>query len=390
MRVLLSIVLATAALLVATDRLLLPLLPFAPRPRERIFQPESAPSTVHFARHSLTLPRAAARSGGEEFARALIPLGPGVYRKVVAPGVEERIEGDRWMQRDPDFAIRERPRAEARHQLTEGQKFIFDVRYRSDEYGRRITPREEGLPRTQFLASWGCSLTYGHGVGESETVPSHLGRIFPNHVPYNYGACGKGPDFALALLRKRDLRREIREERGVGLYLYIDDQLGRVTGDSFWATLNPRQARYELNAAGKVQRVPPLAEAHPLRTFFYRLFEKGGLAKLGFVWPPMATTQDIELICAILDEMGAEFRGQKPGSRFYVAFLPDAAKDYDPLTACLARKGTATLDLRNAYEGYDVPLTLPHDGHPTAAANQAVAHAIRDLLAARDPSVPLN
>ena len=81
-----------------------------------------------------------------------------------------------------------------------------------------------------------------------------------------------------------------------------------------------------------------------------------------------------------MENMKTEFLQQFPGSQFYVGFLPVSGRDFDSLSACLEKKKIPYLDLRNAFEGYMAPMSLPVDKHPTPQANQAIASAIVQLL----------
>ncbi len=369
----------SAALLVLADQYLLGSLSLPHIPTS-FGETSSKHSPIHFQLAPLSTPSKDKVYSPSEMVKALIPLGNGVFHHVYDENTEERLEEAKWMYFDSDLGRNELPFAKARHQLRQGNRFIFNVEYRADQFGRRITPISRTAAK-KFIALFGCSMTFGHGLHEDETLPYFLGKLLPDFMPYNYAVGGTGTAFSLARMQQKKLPIEIAQKQGIGLYMYIDDHLGRSIGNSFWSTVTPGAPNYFLDSSGVLQRDGSFASAHPIRSFFYRIFYESNLSKrLGIMLPPYVSDSHRNLICAMMENMKTEFLQQFPGSQFYVGFLPVSGRDFDSLSACLAKRNVPYLDLRNSIEGYTVPMSLAVDHHPTPQANQAIASAIVQLL----------
>lgn len=167
-------------------------------------------------------------------ASKLIPDGPGVVSTFYAPGVEERQEFDKYWDPDPQTGFINKKNTVARHCLIDNGKVLFNATYRTDEFRRRLTPSGAVGRKSRFIALFGCSFTFGIGVNDDETMAHYLGKLDPEARPYNYGVGAWGPHQVLSLVKSRNLRSEIAEPQGVGLYVMLEDHVRRAIGDSYW------------------------------------------------------------------------------------------------------------------------------------------------------------
>src|SRR5262249_21411136 len=53
---------------------------------------------------------------------------------------------------------------------------IFNVVYSTDEHNRRITPVKNRKQRNRFILFFGCSMVFGEGVGNEETMPFYVAQ----------------------------------------------------------------------------------------------------------------------------------------------------------------------------------------------------------------------
>ena len=269
----------------------------------------------------------------------------------------------------------------AKHQLIQNQNFIYNVTYYSDEFGRRITPtdRPEKI-RNNFLVLFGCSFTYGHGLEANETIPYYLGKELPDYYPLNYGIVGSAANLTVALLESRDLKKEISQKNGIAIYSYIDNHLERIIGSNYWAYSQPSAPYYKLKD-GKAQRNGTFESGRPLQTYIQKkLFESNYRKKFNIGYPFFLTKSDRETVCGVMEQMKIEFLKQYPDSKFYINFLPGSGRDFPYLSRCLKKRNVSFIDTRNALNGYNVPLSIPIDGHPNANSNRIVTNALIQLL----------
>ncbi|MBY0412901.1 MAG: hypothetical protein K2Q18_01985, partial [Bdellovibrionales bacterium] len=314
------------------------------------YENPSVPSQIHFPETTLILPTPQPKYTTEEIAKLLIPDGPGIVLNKIDQDTIEKTEDLKWFYTNEILGRTIQSKAVARHQLISKNDVIFNVTYHTDEFARRITPIEHPENREKFLAFFGCSFTYGYGVEDNQTLPYYVGKKLNDYYPLNYGVPGSSINYALALLQNRDLRKEISQKNGIGIYMYMDDHLERIIGTSFWSTLQPDSAYYYLDG-DQVIRNGNFKTGRPIRTFLYKkLFESNYRKKFNLKYPLRPADDDKKLACSMLEQLQKEFLKQFPASKFYVGFYPQANRDFDSITTCLIKKNVRFLDLRNAYE----------------------------------------
>lgn len=370
-------------LLLITDRVLLPIFPDPdPSKIKGLVAPwSSQPSKTVFSAYSLKPSEPWPQYRPEDFKSHLITPSATNFIETYAPGIEERLELSQFFYIHPLYGRSLVPNAQPRHQLFDHGKFIYDVIYHHDEFGRRITPVTGSRDRKKFIALLGCSYTYGDGVRDTETIPYYLGQMLPDYFPINYGVGGSAAHYFAKMLGTRDLSKEVQQTEGIGIYLYFDNHLERIIGSSAWWHTENQYPYYELNSNGGLELHGTFQTGRPWLTRFYEFFEKSNFRKkFNLRLPLWLTPYHLELTCSVLEELKNQFVRQFHRDSFYVGFLPDSMRDYDELSSCLNKKGVNTLDLRNAYNGFAGELSIPYDMHPTANANQLLAHAIVESL----------
>ena len=146
-------------------------------------------------------------------------MNPEAFHSIRGPNLDEYWEFKRIIIPDPITGIRLRENAVARHQLWKGEKKIFAATYRTDNYGRRKVVKNPTAKH--FVAFFGCSFTFGNSIEDEETLPAQFAKLDKTAAAYNYGAPGTGPNYLLSMLRNRDLRNEIPEKNGIGIYTFL-------------------------------------------------------------------------------------------------------------------------------------------------------------------------
>ena len=111
-----------------------------------------------------------------------------------------------------------------------GGQLLYQATYTTDAYHRRVTPIAHPEQRHNFLLFFGCSMTFGLGVYDDETMPFYVAQYASHYRPYNYGVAGYGPHHMLAQLQRGNLTKEIHEPHGIAVYTFIDDHINRVLG----------------------------------------------------------------------------------------------------------------------------------------------------------------
>lgn len=302
---------------------------------------------------------------------------PGILDVYWGPDIQERSDFQLWNKFDDELGSVNGKNLVVRHQLRKGKEYIYNVTYKTDEYGRRITPVKNPEKRKKFIAFFGCSFVWGSCVHETETIPYYVGQMAPNYLPYNYARGASGTNYLLALLQNRKINKEIAPTDGIGVYVYIRDHVGRSIGDVFNTASMFFMPYYE-KENNKLVRKGSFLTGRPFITQLYQSLYKSHLFnRLNREWPPIISTH-IEFMCDLISESKSEFLKQFPTSRFIVVFHPHNKGYGSEIIPCLKARNISYLD----YEAnWDIAsYSTPVDGHPNAKANKAIAKMlVRDL-----------
>jgi hypothetical protein len=140
----------------------------------------------------------------------------------------QRVDG--WGIADPVLGYTLPPNAQITEKMTRGATLIYQTTATTDAYHRRLTPIDHVAHRQKFLLFFGCSMTYGLGVQDTETMPFYVAQYASHYHPYNYGVSGYGPHHMLAQLQQGNLTKEIHETNGIAIYTFTDHHIDRAIG----------------------------------------------------------------------------------------------------------------------------------------------------------------
>jgi len=303
---------------------------------------------------------------------------------------------------DADFGYVARREAsrDARKGISGGE-LCYDVVYRTDRYGRRITSSEpsiEGETTQQetrpHLLLFGGSVTFGEGLPDADTLAQHLSERLPDRAVYTYAQSGYGPAHALAKMQSRELQDELPGVRGDALYLLIPAHVDRVIGStrSPWIYDSPR---YVVDDAAGVERRGSFRSSQPWRTATHLSIEwlrsRSRLFNLiNLHLPVRITDKDLDLLTQILGELRASYRAQFQGELSVVLhplWKKDGIHAGDAILAGI-RLGLDAQALPHidyaSYEAQPTDWIGDCDPHPSGRLNANLARwIVRDLAAAR-------
>lgn len=305
----------------------------------------------------------------------MIPY-PGMAQHYFAPDVEERIDYELWNEYVDDLGAVPRANASVRHQLRKGKKFIHNVTYKTDEFGRRITPVKNREKRDKFIAFFGCSFVWGSCLQENETIPAYVAKLAPRYMPYNYGRGASGTNYLLALLENRKINKQINEKEGLGLYVFINDHIDRSVPNIFYAASMFFMPYYEYQD-GRLKRNGSFITGKPIETNIYRAADRMQLYQ-HFPFPSQKYNEyHYNYICDMIQLAQEKFMEQFPKAEFYVLFHPQHSSYAEGLAPCLDHRQIKYLIFNNLFSpGEERLYTVPYDGHPNATANYKIAEAI--------------
>ena len=125
------------------------------------------------------------------------------------------------------------------HYYTDTNIPIYQTSYTLDQYGKRKTPLfiAPNSKRNSFVVLLGGSFTFGIGVKDNETIAAYINKRQKAYQTYNFGVGGTAIHHSIDIINKSDFKEQISQERGIGVYIFIDDHINRVAGRGFWSTV---------------------------------------------------------------------------------------------------------------------------------------------------------
>lgn len=260
---------------------------------------------------------------------------------------------------------------------------IYDVRYTFDEWGRRKVPGA-AAGRPAHLLFFGCSVTFGEGVEDTETMPAQIARMLPSHQPYNYAFSGYGPQQAYALAQ-RLTAAQVSQRDGALVYVFIDQQVRRAIGAlrmfNGWGWDFPR---YVIEN-GELTRKGSFSTSQPMTASIYRaLWRSAAVRESGLDWPLRTSARDVSLSLRLLEETSATYRSRFPDNDVYIVIYPTATRHRQAIVEHFAERPEQVLDLSALLDPDPYRFRIhPLDNHPGPAAHRRIAEAIAEAITDR-------
>jgi hypothetical protein len=263
---------------------------------------------------------------------------------------------------------------------TKDEKIIYSINYSTDSNSLRVTPLDTTKPRTKYAQFYGCSMTFGEGVQSNETMPYFFGEYDSTYRPYNFAYSGYGPHQMLARLETEDAKKIVKENTGVGLYIYINDHVNRVLGTMTNYGYNGGQAPYYHVVNGQLKHDGLFKEGRKVRSWIFEQLLKSNILKLFKIgYPFKITEQDYELTAEVMAEASRAYKKQFGNDDFYVIIYPTTV-DSSLIINLLKQKGVKVLDYSKLFNPLEKGYAIPDDEHPTALANEIlIKQLVKDI-----------
>jgi hypothetical protein len=297
------------------------------------------------------------------------------------------IEGDfngANHQPEPNLGYRPQPNFQMSHIRKVNGDIVYDAKYTTDAYSRRVTPPSNLDDKDQFILFFGCSFTFGIGVEDNETLPFYIAQQAPRYRVYNYGVGGYGPHQMLAHLQRDELKSEIEESSGIAVYTFIDNHINRANGmsDGLWGR-SWDGPFYTLDSSGQLVRQGGFRWGRPVQSFINYTVSRSYTAKYFNLSIPRVNEAHIELTARIIEEARDAFRSKFGSEKFYVVLYP-GAWEADRLIPKLEQAHIKYLDYTTLFQGHWKQFTFTGDGHPTPAGHKVIAQKLANDLGLSD------
>jgi hypothetical protein len=292
-----------------------------------------------------------------------------------------KIEGPTHsMMFDEDLGYKPKPNTSHTGTRTKDGEIIYNINYLTDANSLRITPLDTSKPRTKYAQFYGCSMTFGEGVQSNETIPFYFGKYESAYRPYNFAYSGYGPHQMLARLETDNVKNIVKENAGIGIYIYINDHVNRVLGTMTNYSYNGGQAPYFHQVDHQLKHDGLFKERRKVVSWIFELLLKSNILKLFKIgYPFKITEQDYELTAEVMAEASRDYRKQFGNDNFYVIIYPTTI-DSSLIINLLKQKGVKVLNYSKLFNPLEKGYAIPFDEHPTALANEIlIQQLVKDI-----------
>lgn len=257
-----------------------------------------------------------------------------------------------------------------------GNDTVFDVHYSIDHMNKRITPDFDSS-KTDYALFFGCSIGFGFGLEDNQTLPYQVQEQSPNTNSYNFCISSTGTNHMLAELQYRDLSKQVAEKDGCCYYIFFWDHIYRAIGTMHryteWLHLAPN---YEMKDK-KLVRNKSFKDGRPFTSFWYeRLYQTNIVKYFEIDLPLKLNDRHFDLVTEMILESKKTYEKQFGNDKFYLVFYPNYVV-YTPeemriFKSYLTKKKIKFIDLSKVIV-YQGKYTLGADSHPNAETNKLMA-----------------
>lgn len=254
---------------------------------------------------------------------------------------------------------------------------IYKAAYTIDEHFRRFTPGRDSTAHKHALF-FGCSVCFGQWMHDDSTLAARFLAQTDGFNAYNYSFPGWGTGQMVARLESFDLRAQVPEAEGLGVYVFIWPHINRAVGDMHtycgWGHQHPY---YEL-IDGLAVRNKRFKDGRPVTSTFYELAWRSNIIRYSKVNFPLSFNEDhLKLHVAMVLKAKQEYLRQFPKGRFVVLWAQDwPSPKHEALqhryVTMLHEAGIDFIDGRRPLL-MDNRYALKDDAHPTALAYDDMA-----------------
>lgn len=227
---------------------------------------------------------------------------------------------------------------------------VWDVHYSTDQFGRRRTVFPGTTVPNALAVFFGCSVLFGEGCEDRQTIPSVFCRLSPGYLAANYGVPGWGPQHMLSLLQSGRVAWEAALPVKLGVFLYRPElHEARVVGDmdvTDESTLD--FPCYRFGSESGLYRAGSFRTAQPLTNLFYDILRGSQTRTLLGLNFPRRRSMHYRLTAAIIAKSRELFLQSFPDAQFLVVVCPGGPAENLTVTEC-RRQAVEILNLQGHF-----------------------------------------
>lgn len=255
---------------------------------------------------------------------------------------------------------------------------VFNFKSTIDSNCKRATPNNSGN-RSKHALFFGCSITFGEGVQDNETMPYFFQEESNEYNAYNFGLSGHSTNHMLARLQYKPLDSQVKEKDGVAFYVFFWDHIYRSIGSMNRYTEWLHNAPFYYLDNGNIKRNKMFCDGRiGLSRIYESLYQTNIVKKFKLDLPIRIRKSHLNLVAEMINESKKIYQTQYPNNEFYCVIYPEWGKAKDNMTIdfkmALQEKGIKYIDF--SWFEYKQEHTLGKDAHPNPKTHKTMANLI--------------
>lgn len=286
---------------------------------------------------------------------------------------------------DFEYGYRMTANSKSRDILKIKNKLIWNVTFKTDEFGRRVTDAGPLKKNTeQFVVFYGGSRTFGQGVEDHQTLAANFQKSNPDLKVYNYGIMNAAANMYLRYHETGKFKKEIPEKKGTFIYIYDLGHEQKIFG-SKEATKSFSSPMYDYGQDDKLAHFHNFWFGRPVRSFIYNFLGLSAVYQNVFLNKRLdITTLDADQLRLIRDVF-LEMKwhaAEMSNSNFVVVFFEVSRSPImDDVSRVLKEAGIEVLYFEKAQLPADDNINyFEFDRHPKASTYVTQAALIQEAL----------
>ena len=258
-----------------------------------------------------------------------------------------------------------------------GEELVYDVNYRIDRRGLRVSPPAQDPSACGSVLFFGGSVTFGEGVQDDQTMPYVTGeRTDGRYAIDNFGFHGYGPHQMLAALELGIVDETVGEPFSYVIYQGIPAHVARSAGRARWDRHGPK---FVLDSNGKPVYSGPFDDKLPRSVHWLRKqLDKSAFYRWSGTLQREATPEEIALYTAIVAAARDAVSRKFPDAEFHVLLWgSQEEKTYEAILDGLSKASINVHPINEILPGYVTDPGAyeisPFDRHPNPHAHEQIA-----------------
>ena len=265
-------------------------------------------------------------------------------------------------------------------------ELLFNVNYTIDDKGLRQSPPLDTAEHHDCILFFGCSMVFGEGLEDDETIPYQLGLLSDGKYNiYTFGFHGYGPHQMLSALQNGLTEKVLKNNEPIHvIYVGLIEHALRSAGKISWDQHAPRYTLKDGTVYYDGRFDDGIFYTNPVLAKVYGYLNKSHIWQKIIEKRRVMTDADVELFLSIIKQAQIEVARLYPNAKFDVIMWNSSKyEEYARAQQGFDERNLSITWINEILPHYDENIDQyrihpKHEKHPNAYANRIVARYVLD------------